>query len=323
MSDEPTTTAPADETTVDAGADAGTAATPVDAADTHDGGEAAASAIAGDTTAAAANIDADADADAATDGPAGEPAAELATADWIRHVPGRHLKAAAKFKSFADFVAGYADLESRLGQALFPPGADAGPETVARFHERLGRPKTPDGYGAPAVPDGVTLDDDKLDQFRTKAFEIGLPQAQFQALVRWEVESQQVLQGEAERQHRQAHRALQAEWGEAAAGNYEKARRVANILFGPEERSALQLSERSEDWAAPLVAALARVSPSFEDHKFLVRGERDLGKSDDALVAELNELMTAADYWQDEAKQRRTREINEALYGTRSVHPAA
>jgi len=313
MSDDPssepvtTTDTTADATSTSAsGADTTAAPTPDAAAAMAAGGD-------GDD-AAATPLDADT-------GPA-DASGGLDSQNWLRHVPAQHLKAAGKFKSFADFVAGYADLESRLGQALFPPGADANPEALARFQERLGRPKAPAGYRAPEAPDGVVLDEGKLDLFRDKAFEIGLPQQQFEALVGWEIESQQALQVEVAQQHRRAHQALHGTWGEDAAANYEKARRVADILFDADERAALQLSQRPEDWAAPLVAALARISPSFEDHKFLARGERDIGRSDDALVDELNGLMAEPDYWQDEAKQRRARQINEALYGTKSVHPA-
>ena len=37
----------------------------------------------------------------------------------------------------------------------------------------------------------------------------------------------------------------------------------------------------------------------------------------------LDELMKKSDYYKNSQHQKRAREISEALYGTRSIHPAA
>ena len=216
----------------------------------------------------------------------------------------------------------HGELQSKLGAALFIPGKDASDEDKARFFERLGRPKDAGGYKAPEV-EGVTIGEDRQKAFFEAAHGIGLTQGQVEALMTWELENGKFAQVAAEKAHTGAHWKLGEAWGEDAVANYEKARRVGDILFSEGQRKTLGLGADPKMWSAELVSALASVSPSFMDHPHLGKAQRDLGKDQDELNSELDELMKKSDYYTNPQHQKRAREISEALYGTRSIHPAA
>ena len=241
---------------------------------------------------------------------------------WIQHVPAEHLETASRYKSLGDMVKGNSELREQVSKALFIPGKDASDDDKAKFFERLGRPKSADLYKAPEV-EGVTFNEDRQKAFFDAAHGIGLTQGQVEALMTWEMEGHKSAQAAAEKALVAAHGNLEESWGEDAVANYEKARRVGDILFSETQRKTLGMGTDPKMWNAELVSALTSVSPSFMDHPHLGKAQRDLGKEPDELNAELDTLMKAPDYYQDTQKQKRAREISEALYGTRSIHPAA
>lgn len=96
----------------------------------------------------------------------------------------------ARFKSQNDLGKSYLELEKRLGASVVLPGKNAKPEDVEAFYEKLGRPKSPDGYELDSVflPDNVTQTDPGNKEFRKIAHEIGLSKEQAKALNKWSVE---------------------------------------------------------------------------------------------------------------------------------------
>src|SRR5262249_53647657 len=61
--------------------------------------------------------------------------------------PLRGVKTLTKFKTPSDLARGYVNLERYAGGAIRIPGADAKPDEVATFREKLGVPKDSAGYG--------------------------------------------------------------------------------------------------------------------------------------------------------------------------------
>ena len=242
--------------------------------------------------------------------------------DWLKHVPAEQIETASRYKTLGDLVKGNSELREQVSKALFIPAKDASDEDKAKFFERLGRPKSAQLYKAPEV-DGVSFDEDRQKAFFDAAHGIGLTQGQVEALMTWEMEGHKSAQAAAEKAHVQAHGKLEESWGEDAVANYEKARRVGDILFTEAQRKSFGMGEDPKTWSPDLVAALSSVSPSFMDHPHLGKAQRDLGKDADELNTELDELMAKPDYYQNQNIQKRVREINEALHGTRSIHPAA
>ncbi len=263
---------------------------------------------------------------AAPAGGAGDTAAaggspEPGGGDWLKAVPAEHLETAARYRTLGDLVKGNAQLREQVSKALFVPGEDASDAERAKFFERLGRPRTADGYRPPDI-EGAGFDEDRQTAFFGVAHGLGLTQAQAEGLMTWEHENARAARAAADRAGAEAHRRLEDAWGADAAANYEKARRVGDILFTPAQKTALGLGDDPRTWNADFAAALSGVSPSFMDHPHLGRAERDLGKPAADLDAELDRLMAEPDYYRNERHQTRAREISEALHGTRSIHPA-
>jgi len=89
------------------------------------------------------------------------------------------------------------------------PGENATPEEWAAFHKACGRPDKADDYKSDGIelPEGVTLDDAEMKEFRKFAFEHGISQKTFEAAVKFDVER-------ARRQAEHAEAARQAEYAE-------------------------------------------------------------------------------------------------------------
>jgi hypothetical protein len=96
----------------------------------------------------------------------------------------------ARFKTENDLGKSYLELEKRLGASVVLPGKNAKPEDVEAFYEKLGRPKSPDGYELDPVflPDNVSQTDPGNKEFRKIAHEIGLSKVQAKALNKWSVD---------------------------------------------------------------------------------------------------------------------------------------
>ena len=243
---------------------------------------------------------------------------------WLADVPAAHLKTARRYRSLGDLLNGHAELRARMDSALFVPGADATAEERRRFLERLGRPKEASGYRPPQTDgDGDGFDEARQAAFFEKAHGIGLTQDQVEALMTWELDNARTAREEDRKAHREAHRKIEEAWGEEAAANYEKARRVGDVLFPAGRREALGLADDPRLWSAGLAEALAAAAPSFMDHPRVGGAERGPGGGGAALEAELDELMNRPDYRANEHHQKRAREISEALYGAGTIHPAA
>ena len=67
------------------------------------------------------------------------------------------------------------------------PGPEADPEELGAFHAAMGRPEAPDGYGLPEIdlPDGFELQEQMIEGFKGKAFELGLSADQALGLLEW------------------------------------------------------------------------------------------------------------------------------------------
>lgn len=139
------------------------------------------------------------------------------------------------WKSPADALTAYQNLETHLGRAIVPPGADAKPEDWAPVYDKLGRPQAPDGYTGVARPADLPADylpDDDLSGFRAAAHTAGLSDRQAQAMFGW-------IAGRGKSQFDAAREAdakvepeLRGKWGAAYDANVEVARRAAKAFGG-------------------------------------------------------------------------------------------
>ena len=247
--------------------------------------------------------------------------AVLGSEDWIKHVPSEFVPTASKYKTFNDYMKAHGELQSKMGQALFVPGKDATDEDRAKFYERLGRPKEATGY---KLPDTGDIKLQAPDSYFQALHTAGVTQPQFEVLAKWVAENTAQQREAAQTAHAEAHRGLMKEFGSDHPAKYEMARRVGTLLLNETERKAFGIeSDDPKEWPAMLVGALARVAPSFQESPHIGRHERDVGKTDDDLRAEQQELLNKPDYWTNKAHQKRADEIAEALHGNRKIGTAA
>jgi len=149
------------------------------------------------------------------------------------------------------------NMRSRLGRSLTLPPEDAGEEARKEFIEKvrkhvpdlipmpkdpesfdevlkaLGKPEDPEKYKLPEleVPEGVQLNEDKIELMRKLAYEAGLTQRQFEALSKKYIETelqQYMALTEAEQQKLSA---LKQEWGAAFDEKLQKAEAVRKQYF--------------------------------------------------------------------------------------------
>ena len=112
------------------------------------------------------------------------------------------------------------------------PKADATPEEMTAFFNRLGRPEKPDGYKIP-VPEGVT-DTSFAQAAAAKFHELGLNTKQGEALAQWWNDNAGAVQAQTQQQQQQAFtqdsQALAQEWGAAYNQNVGVARKAVQGL---------------------------------------------------------------------------------------------
>jgi hypothetical protein len=129
--------------------------------------------------------------------PAAAPAAPSGSAEakWWASFTDETMRGYAETKNFPspeEAVRSYSNLEKLLGQkanAVMLPGADAKPEELAAFYDKLGRPAKPDNY---PVPDALK-EDPVIKAFAAKAHELGLPAKQFEGVMGFVAEQSKAL----------------------------------------------------------------------------------------------------------------------------------
>jgi hypothetical protein len=145
------------------------------------------------------------------------------------------LVATKGWKSPADALTAYQNLESLVGRAVVPPGADAKSEDWAPVFDKLGRPQAPDGYSGIARPAELPADflpDDDLTGFRQAAHKAGLNDIQAKELFGWFAGRGQSQFVSARDADAKVEPELRTKWGGSYDANVEIARRAAKSFGG-------------------------------------------------------------------------------------------
>ena len=147
-----------------------------------------------------------------------------------------------KYKSLEEYAKGNREVRKMVGKdKLIVPGKDASQEELDTFYNKLGRPEELTGYNVPQmdVPDEITTAETDMETFKTKAHEIGLTDAQFQALYQMQMEmtigkyQQGVDQGNSMAANTE--KALRSEYGDAYEAKVDGAQKVINTFFKGQE----------------------------------------------------------------------------------------
>lgn len=118
------------------------------------------------------------------------------------------MKQLQKFEKIGDLANSYAELEKKLGKSVVTPGKDASAEEISAFYERIGKPKTADGYD---------ITGESADDFKAIAFEANLTKAQAEAIFKgmgaYGTKIMEAQKANAERQLKETDEMLHKEYG--------------------------------------------------------------------------------------------------------------
>jgi hypothetical protein len=164
--------------------------------------------------------------------------------DWKSYIP-EALRSEKLWESVPDLptlLKSHVDMSKYTVGAVRMPADGASADEVNAFYKKLGRPDTLDGYGLPAAPDGITVNNERLDRFRQAAHAVGLTPRQFNAMAETMLSLASEDAGALKREADEVIEGLQAEWGAAYPRKVGLAQRVINSVFGDEVAQALAQS---------------------------------------------------------------------------------
>lgn len=187
--------------------------------------------------------------------PAAPPAAAPAPATWMEGEGWTpELKAdktLGKYKSPADLAVAHVNLSKMLGNRVEVPTDQTPPEQAQVFWSKLGVPESPEGYEAPKLPEGYTLDTGMVDGFRKVALDAKITKSGADKLMSWYVEQELIrqtsLQAEFAQEKEEGMKALRNEWGAAADQNIGLCQRVVAQFGGADFQAALNETGAGND----------------------------------------------------------------------------
>lgn len=172
--------------------------------------------------------------------PAGDPPATPPVNDWRASLPTELKDNAAlkKFTSVEALAGSYVNAQKLIGgDKIAVPTKHSTPEDWQNVYRKLGVPEKLDDY-AIKFKDGVTIDKDFSEQFRTTSHKLGILPAQAQALAEWfsdiNTGSEAKVQEIIKQQYNEGVNTLKQEWGNAFELNINRANKLVKEVAGPE-----------------------------------------------------------------------------------------
>jgi hypothetical protein len=185
-------------------------------------------------------------------GDVGTPVAPKVETSWRDSLPSE-LKDDANIKNYKDlttFAKSHVELRKTLGEKVSIPKADASEEVKAEFYEKLGIPKTTEGYAKvqpPVLPEGMELQDTNITEFKEVALKAHMTPEQVQAVMNYYGEMTKGVMPNYKADREATTTQLQDEWGPAVDRNIGVARRAYNADFTAEVRAKLDQAGISSD----------------------------------------------------------------------------
>lgn len=139
------------------------------------------------------------------------------------------------WKTPADALTAYQNLEGLSGRMVAPPGPDAKPEDWNPVWDKLGRPKDPAGYTSVIRPTDLPADflpDDDLTGFRTAAHGAGLNEQQARTVFDWFTGRGKQQFDAARANDAKVEPELRGKWGAAYDANVAVAQRAVKAFGG-------------------------------------------------------------------------------------------
>ncbi len=225
----------------------------------------------------------------------------IAVADWREGLDPtiKQHPSLQNFKTTGDLAKSWVEAQKLIGRDKIPvPGEKATKEDWDMVFDRLGRPKTADGYALPEVkiPEGYPAPDKEfMDTFRNKALELGMLPAQVNGLYQWFMESQinEFNQfGERRNLERgEAENALRKLWGKAFEQNFTIAEQAVNKYGTEKFIEKLKATGLNND--PDMVQFIASMAKNFSEDKIAGKPS-GLTLSPDEALAEIKKIQGEA-----------------------------
>ena len=166
--------------------------------------------------------------------------------EWVQQLPdemGNH-SIWQKYENPLDMVKGAINAQNMVGKKAEEFWMSDADEDVARQMEIMGIPNKPEDYNFTIdAPEGIEVDDSRIDAFKELAWEMGINEDQANALIKWELSKLQEDMGQIETEqlvsYQEAESTLRGKW---PGDKYEY-----NISKVQESLDALGLGEFMDD----------------------------------------------------------------------------
>ena len=203
------------------------------------------------------------------------------------------------FKNEGDLAKSWVEAQKLIGRDKIPvPGEKATKEDWDIVFDRLGRPKTADGYTIPEVkyPEGYPAPSKEFNEaLKNKAFQLGLLPAQVNELYNWfmgnEIEQYNKFSQGREEQRLSGENALRKAWGKAFEQNYQIAEQAVNKYGSEEFIEKLKASGLNND--PDMIEFIAGMAKNFSEDKIAGK-PAGLTYSPDEAKAEIAKIQAAA-----------------------------
>lgn len=206
----------------------------------------------------------------------------------------RENKSLGKFKNPGEVAQAYVNLEQHLGKRFEPPGEDATPEARAEWRKKTGVPDTVEGYENPTIPEGVTLDDGLVSNFKKRAHEIGISGRDAKALMEWfvseEIARSSAMESQTAEAKANALADLKKKWGAAADQNIAYCQRAINDYGGADLVAALNETGAGND--PRVIQFLAKIGRTMGEHNLIPA--HDIGMTTANARDEIAKIRTAS-----------------------------
>ena len=205
----------------------------------------------------------------------------------------------ASFKTVGDLAKSWVEAQKLIGRDKIPvPGEKATKEDWDMVFDRLGRPKTADGYELKPVkmPDGYPVPKEEfIKELRSKAFELGILPAQLTGLFEWfmanEATQYNQFREEGELSRTQAETALRKAWGKAYEQNYAIAEQAVNKYGTEKFIEKLKASGMNND--PDMIEFIANMAKNFSEDKIAGKPQ-GLTLSPEEALAKIAEIKAEA-----------------------------
>ena len=197
-------------------------------------------------------------------------------------------------------VASYQELEKFKGanenDLLKIPKAPEAEGAFDEIYAKLGRPESADKYEL-SLPDGVNVDEARLNAGRDAAFSLGLSQKQFEAMATFDAEYQaKAMEGyysELAKTQEAEYNALREEWGDKADEREELSRRGLRAVLPQGDREAMAKAIEGAIGTAATLKLFANIADhvSKEDRMPDSGGDRPFGYTKEQALADKKALM--------------------------------